>query len=174
MVVVVSFTKSCPTLVTPWTVACQAPLSMAFSRQEYWSRLPFPSLGDLPNPGLEPRSPALQADSLPTELQGKPHPDQCSYQVSDPVRVCSVQERHMRRNQGQVWIVRGACISSSSCCHCQRKNLSPCVFKTSSFHMLKKLTSADKSGLKERTFLPLVRPIHEGAEPHRFLATLEC
>ena len=62
--------KSCPTLVTPWTVACQAPLSMEFSRQEYWSGLPFPSPRDLPNPAIEPRSPALQADSLPTELQG--------------------------------------------------------------------------------------------------------
>ena len=57
---------------TPWTVAYQAPQSMEFSRQEYCSGLPFPSPGDLPNPGIEPRSPALQADSLPTELQGKP------------------------------------------------------------------------------------------------------
>ena len=48
---------------TPWTTADQAPLSMGFSRQEYWSGLPFPSPGDLPNPGIEPRSPALQADS---------------------------------------------------------------------------------------------------------------
>ena len=49
--------------VTPWTVACQAPLSLGFSRQEYWSGLPFPSLGDLPDPGIKPGSPALQADS---------------------------------------------------------------------------------------------------------------
>ena len=63
--------KLCLTLETPWTVACQAPLPMGFSRQEYWSGLPFPSPEDLPNPGIEPRSPALQADSLPTELQGK-------------------------------------------------------------------------------------------------------
>ena len=48
---------------TPWTTAYQAPLSMGFSRQEYWNGLPFPSPGDLPNPGIEPRSPALQADS---------------------------------------------------------------------------------------------------------------
>ena len=54
---------------TPRTVAYQAPLSRGFSRQEYWSGLPFPSAGDLPNPGIEPGSPALQADSLPTELQ---------------------------------------------------------------------------------------------------------
>ena len=57
---------------TPWTVACQAPLLMGFSRQEYWSELPFPSPGNLPDPGIEPRSPALQAYSLLTELQGKP------------------------------------------------------------------------------------------------------
>ena len=61
-------TKSCPTLVTPWAVASQAPLSMRFSRQEYRSGLPLPSPGDLPEPGIDPRSPALQADSLPTEL----------------------------------------------------------------------------------------------------------
>ena len=61
----------CLTLGTPWTVACQAPLSMGFSRQEYWSGLPFPSPGGLPNPGIEPWSPAFQADSFPTELQGK-------------------------------------------------------------------------------------------------------
>ena len=53
-------------------VACQAPLSMEFSRQEYWSGLPFPPPGDLPNPEIEPRFPALQADSLPSEPQGKP------------------------------------------------------------------------------------------------------
>ena len=52
---------------TPWTVAYQAPLSMGFSRQRYWSGLPFPSPGDLPNPGIEPGSPALQADTLPSE-----------------------------------------------------------------------------------------------------------
>ena len=53
--------------VTPWTVAYQAPPSMEFSRQEYWSGLPFPSSGDLPDPGIEPRSPALLADTLPSE-----------------------------------------------------------------------------------------------------------
>ena len=60
--------KSCPTLGIPWTVACQAPLSMGFSRQEYWIGLPFPSPGELPDPGIKPRSPALQADALPTGL----------------------------------------------------------------------------------------------------------
>ena len=57
---------------TPWTVAYTAPLSMGFSRQEYWSGLPFPSPGDLPNPGIEPRSPTLQADALSSEPPGKP------------------------------------------------------------------------------------------------------
>ena len=56
--------------VTPWTVAYQAPLSMGFSRQEYWSGLPFPSPGDLPDPGIEPRFPALEADALTSEPPG--------------------------------------------------------------------------------------------------------
>ena len=56
----------------PWTVAYQALLSMGFSSQEYWSGLPFPSPGDLPNPGIEPGSPALQTDALPSEPPGKP------------------------------------------------------------------------------------------------------
>ena len=58
---------------TPWTVACQASLSMEFSRQEYLSGLPFPSSGDLPNPGIKPESPALQTDSLPSGPPGKPY-----------------------------------------------------------------------------------------------------
>ena len=56
---------------TPWTVAHQAPLSMGFSWQEYWSGLPCPPPGDLPNPGIKPKSPTLQADSLPPEPPGK-------------------------------------------------------------------------------------------------------
>ena len=60
--------KLCLDLATLWTVASQAPLSMGFFRQEYWSGLPFPFPGDLPDPGIKPRSPALQADSLPTDL----------------------------------------------------------------------------------------------------------
>ena len=58
-----------PDSATPWIVTCQAPLSMEFSTQEYWSGLPFPSPGDLPNPGIEHQSPALQADSLPLRHQ---------------------------------------------------------------------------------------------------------
>ena len=64
--------RSCPTLCALWTVARQAPLSVEFSRQRYWSGLPFPSLGNLPDPGIEPRSPTLQADSLLSEPPGKP------------------------------------------------------------------------------------------------------
>ena len=57
---------------TPWTVALQAPLSMGFFRQEYWSGLPFPSPGDIPDPGIEPRFLALRADALTSEPPGKP------------------------------------------------------------------------------------------------------
>ena len=60
--------------VTLWTVAHQAPPSMGFSRQEHWSGLPFPSPGDLPNSGMEPRPPASQADALTSEPPGKPSP----------------------------------------------------------------------------------------------------
>ena len=59
--------QSCPTLCNPWTTQ-----STEFPRPEYWSGQPFPSPGDLPNPRIKPGSPALQADSLPTELSGKP------------------------------------------------------------------------------------------------------
>ena len=57
--------------VTPWTAACQASLSIGFPRQGYWSGLSFPPPGDLPNPGIKPRSSALQSDSLLFEPQGK-------------------------------------------------------------------------------------------------------
>ena len=76
--------------MTPWIVAHHAPLSMGFSRQEYWSGLPFPSPGNLPDTGIKPRSPALQIHSLPTELWGndilalhiKFTKDICTYKVS--------------------------------------------------------------------------------------------
>ena len=58
--------------VTPWTVACQAPLSMEFPRQDYWGGLPFPSPWDLPDPGIEPMSPALAGRFFTTEPPGKP------------------------------------------------------------------------------------------------------
>ena len=64
--------KLCPPLVTPWTAARQVPLSMGFPRLECWSGLPFPSTGDLPDPGIRPGSPALWADALLTEPPGEP------------------------------------------------------------------------------------------------------
>ena len=64
--------QSIQLFMTSWTVAYQVPLSMEFSRQEYWSGLPFPSPGESSWPGIEPRSPALQADALPSEPPGKP------------------------------------------------------------------------------------------------------
>ena len=66
---------------TPWTEAHQASPSMGFSRQEYWSGLPFPSPGDLPDPGIEPGSPALQADALPSKPPGK------SLKLNEAIRV---------------------------------------------------------------------------------------
>ena len=65
--------KLCLILASPWTIACQAPLAMGFSRQEYWSGWPFPSLGDLPDPGIESGSPTLEADALTSEPPGKQH-----------------------------------------------------------------------------------------------------
>ena len=64
--------QSCPTLCDSWTVAHEAPPTMGFSRQDYWSGLPFPSPGDLPDPGIRPRSPALKADTLTSAPPGKP------------------------------------------------------------------------------------------------------
>ena len=69
---------------TPWTVAYQAPPSMGFSWQECWSGLPFPSPGDLPNSGIEPGSPTLQADALRSEPPGKPILDQLGLWDSQP------------------------------------------------------------------------------------------
>ena len=65
-------TQLCLTLCHPMDCACQAPLSIKFSRQEHWSRLPLPSPGNLPNPGIKPEPHALQADSLPSESPEKP------------------------------------------------------------------------------------------------------
>ena len=69
-------TRLCLTLATPWTAAQQVPLSVGFPTKEYWSRLPFPSPGNLPDPGIEPLSSTLQVDSSTTEHQGNP---QCFY-----------------------------------------------------------------------------------------------
>ena len=80
-------TQSCPTLWDPWTVAHQTPLSMGFSRQEYWSGLPFPSPGDLPDPGIEPRSPTLQADALTSVPPGKPLVSRSWHDFLNPIRL---------------------------------------------------------------------------------------
>ena len=80
--------QSCLTLAALWTAAHQPPLSMGFSRQEYWSGLPFPSPGDLPDPGIKPRSPALQADSLPTELWGKPTNEKLPHSTENSAQYC--------------------------------------------------------------------------------------
>ena len=86
---------------TPWTVAHQAPLSMGFSRQEYWSGLPFPSPGDLPNPGIKPRSPTFQADSLPSEPPGKPE------LVLLELRICQARRKEEERREGKE--IEGLC-----------------------------------------------------------------
>ena len=73
VIVAMVLSLSCVQLfVTPWTIIHKAPLSMGFPRQEYWSGLPFPPPGDLPDPGIKPGSPALQANSLPTEPRESP------------------------------------------------------------------------------------------------------
>ena len=83
--------------VTPWTVACQAPLSVEFLRQEYWSELPFPSPGDLPNPGVKPWSPTLQADSLPSEPPGKPQREMRKTVYLSHLMVTLASHRHTRK-----------------------------------------------------------------------------
>ena len=75
------------TLGTPWTVACQAPLAMGFPKQEYWSGLPFPSLGALSEPGIQPVSPALAGGFFTTEPPGKPTKE-------DPYSLAN-QHRHL-------------------------------------------------------------------------------
>ena len=79
----------CPAFATPWTVALQAPLSMRFPRQEYWSGLLFPPLGYLPNSGIEPVSPALQVDSLPQSHLGSPI---FTLQIFKAVNICVQSE----------------------------------------------------------------------------------
>ena len=92
--------------VTPWTVAHKAPLSLGFSRQRYWIGLPFPSPGDLPNPGIESRSPTLQADTLPSEPLGKP-------QSNKPQgNEFHQQWCELRRGSFSIWDLRWGCSPS--------------------------------------------------------------
>ena len=79
-------------VTTPWTVAFQAPLSMGFSRQEYWSGLPFPLPGELPDPGIEPGSPALEANALTSEPPGKPLLLRLLLSRFSRVRLCAAPE----------------------------------------------------------------------------------
>ena len=81
--------------VTPWTVGHQGPLSMGFPGQEYWSGLLFPSPGDLPDSGVEPRSPALQSDSLLSEPPGKPMIGYGSWLIKSMLAKCQVQKNHL-------------------------------------------------------------------------------
>ena len=85
--------------VTPWTVANQAPPSMGFSRQEYWNGLPVPSPGDLPNTGIEPCSPALKANSLSSESQGKPLFWEGGCWIPAPAFL--LYQRHRERGKGK-------------------------------------------------------------------------
>ena len=92
--------QSCQTLVTPWTVARQAPLSMGFSPQECWSGLPFPSVGDLSHPGVDPGSPALQADFLTDRATRSSHNSvypklkECSEMTG---QACDTNPKHSRK-----------------------------------------------------------------------------
>ena len=85
--------------VIPWTVACQAPLSMGFSRQEYWSGLPFLSPRGLPNPGMEPESPALTGRFFTTEPPGKPECGHRTWEISPSHWFWDCTERR----QGMAW-----------------------------------------------------------------------
>ena len=78
--------KSCPTFATPWTAACQDPLSIGFPKQEYWSGLPFPFPGAPPDPGINSASPALQVDSLPGRHPGSPFVYLTHFQILSPFR----------------------------------------------------------------------------------------
>ena len=88
---------------TPWTIASQAPLSMGFSRQEYWSGLPFPSPGDLPNPGVEPGSPALQADALSSQPPGKPKRDLWHNIKHTNIRIIGVPEEEKKKGYEKIF-----------------------------------------------------------------------
>ena len=109
---------------TPWTVAYQTPQSVKYSRQEYWSVLPFPSPGYLPNPGMEPGSPALQADALPSAPPGKPSLLKIAYVWRLCVCVCVCVFACLRVDGG---VVRGrtwtlcVCVCVCVCvCACAR------------------------------------------------------
>ena len=82
--------------LTPWTIVCQGPLSVGFSRQEYWSGLPCAPVGDLQNSGIKPGSPALQAYSLPSEPPGKPLTLIRAMEMNRHSRVWGLQVGHLK------------------------------------------------------------------------------
>ena len=91
--------------VTPWTVAQQVPLPMGFSRQDYWSQLPFPSPGDLPNPGIKTMSPVAPAQAgrfFTTEPRGKPR------------RFLRITKKHLRVDEGSSWVLQVLPVTRSS------------------------------------------------------------
>ena len=110
--------------MTPWAVAYQAPTSIEFSRQEYWSGLPFPSPRDLPNPGIEPRFPALQTDTLTSKPPGKPKDNgdllqkipcmHCYTQCPQPCR----RPLPTHASAGDSWTLTGKSVSVSHGVHC--------------------------------------------------------
>ena len=88
--------------MTPWTVACQVPLSMGFPRQEYWSGLPFPSPGELLDPGIKPKSPTLQADALTLALPGKPLNTRIQSLRKPPIKTQNFRSKYQhQRFQGR-------------------------------------------------------------------------
>ena len=98
--------------VTPCTVAHQAPPSMGFSRQEYWSGLPFPSPGDLPDPGIEPRSPALQEDALTSEPPGKWDPK--TYFLFSKIHLNQILSNQVHSMYSWPWIL-SICLKKVNC-----------------------------------------------------------
>ena len=108
---------------TPWTVTYQALWSMGFSRQEYWSGLPFHSPGDFPNPGIEPGSPALQTDALPSEPLGKPHEQNNLVQLR-PVSMLSLFLEYLVAKLGPWTLILSLLIHK----HCQNFYLFSFIF----------------------------------------------
>ena len=125
--------------VTLWTVALQAPLSMEFSKQEYWNGLLCPPPGDLPNPGIKPGSPALQADSLLIELV-------ISIQVSNPALPCCRQILYQLGQQGSpTWCIQSAKIEKKTTCQSRILYLGKLPFKSEG----EIKTSPEKQKLRE-------------------------
>ena len=122
-----------PLFAIPWTIACQAPLSIGFSRQEYWNGLPCPPPGDFPNPGIKPRSSALQADYLSSEPLGKPKNTGVGslslLQENFPTQESNQGLLHCTRNQTRLPKWLSGKESSCQCTSCRRHGFNPWVGK---------------------------------------------